>query len=228
MVSAICGAPAPDKDNKKLADTALQVAAPPLVRPPLLGERYGRYHLLERIGKGGMAEIFRAVSGGAEGWSRLFVIKRIRPEKSGSSEFIKMFCEEARLCAMLHHPNIVQVYDFGQIGGSYFMAMEYLPGKDLSSVMRALRAAKASVPAAVAAFIAQQAASGLHHAHTLVDGSSQPVRIVHRDVTPSNIMLLRTGGVKILDFGIAKDVGQGDAEFIETQAGQVKGKLAYL
>jgi serine/threonine-protein kinase len=210
-----------------LPDTAVQAAAP-ISAPPLPGERYGRYQLLERIGKGGMAEIFRAVSGGIEGWSRLFVIKRIRPEKSQSREFIRMFCEEARLCAMLHHPNIVQVYDFGQIDGSYFLAMEYLHGKDLSTLMRALRAARGAVPPAVAAFIAQQAALGLHHAHALVDGSGQSVHIVHRDVTPSNIMLLRTGAVKILDFGIAKDVRQGESEVIETDAGQVKGKLAYL
>ncbi|HEY2902265.1 MAG TPA: serine/threonine-protein kinase [Polyangia bacterium] len=211
-----------------MADTVAQVVPAPFSPPPLPGERYGRYQLLERIGKGGMAEIFRAITGGIEGFSRLFVIKRIRPEKSQSREFIRMFCEEARLCAMLHHPNIVQVYDFGQIDGSYFLAMEYLHGKDLSTVMRALRAARGAVPPAVAAFVAQQAALGLHHAHALVDGSGQPVHIVHRDVTPSNIMLLRTGAVKILDFGIAKDVRQGESEVIETDAGQVKGKLAYL
>jgi len=210
-----------------LADSAAQIA-PPLPRPLVRGEQYGRYQLLERIGKGGMAEIFRAVSGGIEGWSRLFVIKRIRPEKSQSREFIRMFCEEARLCAMLHHPNIVQVYDFGQIDGSYFLAMEYLRGKDLSTVMRALRAEHTAIAPVIAAFIAQQAAVGLHHAHTLVDGNRQPVRIVHRDVTPSNIMLLRTGAVKILDFGIAKEVGHGETEMAETDAGQVKGKLAYL
>jgi serine/threonine-protein kinase len=210
-----------------LADSAAQIATP-LPRPLVRVERYGRYQLLERIGKGGMAEIFRAVSGGIEGWSRLFVIKRIRPEKSQSREFIRMFCEEARLCAMLHHPNIVQVYDFGQINGSYFLAMEYLRGKDLSTVMRAVRAEHTAIAPSTAAFIAQQAAVGLHHAHTLVDGNRQPVRIVHRDVTPSNIMLLRTGAVKILDFGIAKDVGQGETEIAETDAGQVKGKLAYL
>ncbi|HVR62680.1 MAG TPA: serine/threonine-protein kinase [Polyangia bacterium] len=205
------------------------VASPaPAVTPGVLGEIYGRYHLLEQIGKGGMAEIFRAVAGGAEGWSRQFVVKRIRPEKSGSREFIRMFCEEARLCALLHHPNIVQVYDFGQIDGSYFLAMEYLRGKDLSTVLRALRAGGGAFAPGVAAFIAHQTALGLHHAHTLVDGNGQPVRIVHRDVTPSNIMLLRSGGVKVLDFGIAKDVGQEEAETVETEAGQVKGKLAYL
>ena len=192
------------------------------------GERYGRYQLLEQIGKGGMAEIFRAVTGGVEGLSRQFVIKRIRAEKSQSREFIRMFCEEARLCAMLHHPNIVEVYDFGQIDGSYFLAMEYLHGKDLSTVMRAVRAARGAVPPSVAAFVAHQAAVGLHHAHALIDGNGQPVRIVHRDVTPSNIMLLRTGAVKILDFGIAKDVGQDEVGVLETDSGQVKGKLAYL
>ncbi len=216
-----------------MADAVAQVAAPSSpssvsATPSAWGEVYGRYHLLERIGKGGMAEVFRAIAGGAEGWTRQFVVKRIRPEKSQSREFIRMFCQEARLCALLHHPNIVQVYDFGQIDGSYFLAMEYLRGKDLSTVLRAVRAAKEALSPGLAAFIAQQAASGLHHAHTLVDGNGQLVRIVHRDVTPSNIMLLRSGGVKILDFGIAKDVGQEEAEIVETEAGQVKGKLAYL
>ena len=87
-------------------------------------ERYGRYCLLERIGRGGMAEVFRAVAQGVEGFRRVFVIKRIRPEKSHSAELIRMFCDEARLSALLHHPNIVQVYDFGQINGTYFLAME--------------------------------------------------------------------------------------------------------
>jgi len=189
-------------------------------------EHYGRYQLVERIGQGGMAEVFRAVTEGAEGFRRVFVIKRIRPEKSDSPEFIQMFCDEARICALLNHPSIVQVYDFGQINGSYFMAMEYLRGKDLSSVMRALRAAHAAVPPALAAFVAQQAALGLHHAHIAVLPGGQPVKIVHRDVTPSNIMLLRAGGVKILDFGIAK--AAASARQADTGGGRVKGKLAYL
>jgi serine/threonine protein kinase len=190
-------------------------------------ERYGRYQLIECIGKGGMAEVFRAVTEGAGGFRRVFVIKRIRPEKSDSPEFIRMFCDEARICALLSHPSIVQVYDFGQIGGSYFLAMEYLRGKDLSTVMRALRAGHAAMPPAVAAYVAREIALGLHHAHTAVAVRGQRVQIVHRDVTPSNIMLLRAGGVKILDFGIAKAAANVKPQ-LDTGGGRVKGKLAYL
>src|SRR5437764_10533571 len=135
-------------------------------------ERYGRYCLIERIGRGGMAEVFRAVAEGVEGFRRVFVIKRLRPEKSASVELTRMFCDEARLSALLHHPNVVQVYDFGQINGTYFLAMEYLRGKDLAAVMKAVRAVKSAVPPPIAAHIAHQTATGLHYAHTLkrIDG----------------------------------------------------------
>jgi serine/threonine protein kinase len=200
------------------------MAADPLTPAP---ERYGRYRLLERIGKGGMAEVFRASVDGLEGFRDAFVIKRIRPEKSDSAEFIEMFVNEARICALLHHANIVEVYDFGQIGGAYFMAMEYLRGRDLAAVMRALRLRLRAVPPFVAARVAEQIALGLHHAHgaSLADG--RPAEIVHRDVTPSNIMLLGAGGVKVLDFGIAKAAEMARAPELQKK-GRVKGKLAYL
>jgi serine/threonine protein kinase len=198
--------------------------AHPAERPRM--ERFGRYYLLERIGKGGMAEVFRAVTQGAEGFRRTFVVKRIVHEKASSPSFIRMFCDEARISALLHHPNVVQVYDFGHVNGSYFLAMEYLAGRDLSSVNRVLRASNLAVPPSLAAFIAQQVALGLHYAHALHDSSGRSLGIVHRDVTPSNIMLLHAGGVKILDFGIAK--ASSLAEAGESERGIVKGKFAYL
>jgi len=188
-------------------------------------ERFGRYFLLDKIATGGMAEVYRAVTHGVEGFRRTFVVKRILAENAASPAFIRMFCDEARISALLHHPNIVQVYDFGHVSGSYFLAMEYLLGKDLSSLMRFLRAAKAAVPPSLAAFIAREAAIGLHHAHTLRGPSGQPLGIVHRDVTPSNIMLLYAGGVKLLDFGIAK-VGASTSASSEGEG--VKGKFGYL
>ena len=194
---------------------------------PLPGvERYGRYCLIERIGRGGMAEVFRAVAEGVEGFRRVFVIKRLRPEKSASVELTRMFVDEARLSALLHHPNIVQVYDFGQINGTYFLAMEYLRGKDLAVVMRAVRAVKSAVLPPIAAHIAHQVATGLHYAHTLSRADGKTLGIVHRDVTPSNIMLQRNGAVKVLDFGIAQ--ATNFARQVETGGGRVKGKLAYL
>jgi serine/threonine-protein kinase len=189
-------------------------------------EHYGRYRLIERIGRGGMAEVFRAYVDGLEAYRDTFVIKRIRPDKSDVPEIVQMFCDEARICALLDHPNIVQVYDFGQVGGAYFLAMEYLRGRDLAVVMRALRLRLGAVPPAVAARVAQQAALGLQHAHEAHLPDGRPADIVHRDVTPSNIMLLTSGGVKVLDFGIAKVAALSHAPVPAKR--RVKGKLAYL
>jgi serine/threonine protein kinase len=178
------------------------------------------------IGKGGMAEVYRAVAHGLEGFQRVFVIKRILKDKSTAPEFVEMFVNEARISALLNHPNIVQIYDFGQIEGSYFLAMEHVRGKDLLSVLRQLRATGNHMSAEVAAYIAQQVALGLDYAHTLTHAGKN-LKIVHRDVSPSNIMLLRAGGVKLLDFGIAKAAMEIKTEN-ETQAGLVKGKLSYV
>jgi serine/threonine protein kinase len=196
------------------------------------GDTFGRYRLIELIGKGGMAEVFLAMSHGLEELQRTFVIKRIRPDRSDSPKFVQMFCDEARISALLHHPNIVQVYDFGQIDGSYFMVMEYLRGKDLASVLRALRVQRAAMPASLAATIARDVARALHHAHNALLPDGEPCDIVHRDVTPSNIMLLWTGGVKILDFGIAQAAARARPEEAAARnAGKLprlQGKLAYL
>src|SRR5438552_3706043 len=140
-------------------------AVAPEGRPRL--EKFGRYFLLDRLAVGGMAEVYRAVTHGVEGFRRTFVVKKILAEKAQSQTFIRMFCDEARISALLNHPNIVQVYDFGQVHGSYFLAMEYLLGKDLSSLMRVLRAAKASVPPGLATYVAREVAGGLHYAHAL-------------------------------------------------------------
>src|SRR5207248_5100606 len=121
--------------------------------PSPSGHRFGRYVLLEMIGKGGMAEVYRAVAHGLEGFQRVFVIKRILKDKSTSPEFVEMFVNEARISALLNHPNIVQIYDFGQIEGSYFLAMEHVRGKDLLSVLRQLRATGTQMSAEVAAHI---------------------------------------------------------------------------
>jgi serine/threonine-protein kinase len=194
--------------------------------PIPLGERFGRYVLLEQIGRGGMAEVYRAVAQGLEGFQRVFVIKRILRDRSASPEFVEMFINEARISALLNHPNIVQIYDFGQIEGSYFLTMEHLRGRDLLSSLRALRSQGKNMSPEVAAYVAQQVALGLDYAHHVVQGG-KPLDIVHRDVSPSNIMLLRAGGVKLLDFGIAKAAMEIPTES-QTQVGLVKGKLSYV
>jgi serine/threonine-protein kinase len=192
------------------------------------GDFFGRYQLLERIGKGGMAEVFRAIAHGMQGFERIFVVKRIRPDKSDSPKFVQMFVEEARISALLNHPNIVQVYDFGNIDGAYFMVMEHVVGKDLSTVMRAVRARGGALPPALAAFVAREAARALHHAHTLVLPDGTPGGVVHRDVTPSNIMLLKAGGVKIVDFGIAKAEALARRPEAGGKAPRLAGKLSYM
>lgn len=173
-----------------------------------------------------MAEVFRAVLPGAEGFKRTFVLKRILSHLSRSPKFVAMFIREARTVAMLNHPNIVQVYDFGNIDGTYFLAMEYLRGRDLLAILRRLRDVKAQLPIPVAAHIAHQVARGLAYAHALHDPEGHELDIVHRDVSPSNIMCMRTGEVKLLDFGIAKTAAECMSE--HTDEGTMKGKLAYM
>ena len=191
-----------------------------------IGQRFGRYVLLERIGSGGMAEVFRAVAHGLEGFQRTFVVKRIRADHTLEADFLNMFVNEARICAVLDHENIVQIYDFGEVDGCYFLTMEYLRGKDLSTVLRKLYACKQSLDPGVVAYLGCKVARGLAYAHGLAAGG-EPLDIIHRDVSPSNIMLLRSGGVKLLDFGIAKtrpkfNVGEN------TETGVCKGKLPDL
>src|SRR5580704_7066858 len=189
-------------------------------------EKFGRYILLDRIGVGGMAEVFRAVMPGVEGFQRTFVVKRILTERAQSPYFVDMFVQEARINALLHHPNIVQVFDFGNVGGTYFLAMEYLRGRDVSEILKRLRNRERPCPVGVAAYIAQEVAAALGYAHTLCGADGTPFNIVHRDVSPSHILCLRAGGVKLLDFGIAKALGEPEVE--KTGHGLFKGKLSYL
>jgi serine/threonine protein kinase len=188
-------------------------------------ERFGRYVLLDRIGAGGMAEVFRAVMPGVEGFRRTFVVKRILAARARSADFVEMFVQEARIGALLNHPNIVQVYDFGNVDGNYFLAMEYLRGRDLSALMHRLRDRQRPLPIPVAAFIAREVAESLAYAHALTDPEGNPLNVVHRDVSSSNIMCIRAGGVKLLDFGIAKAIGTAVEQ---TGHGVFKGKLSYM
>jgi serine/threonine-protein kinase len=187
---------------------------------------FGRYRLIRRIGKGGMAEAFLAVLEGTKGFRRKCVVKRIRPDKAGSTYFTQMFVDEARITAALHHPNIVQAYEFGEVGNLFFLTMEYLDGRNLGALLDCLHARGLLMPINMAAHVAQQVARGLHYAHKLTDDDGVGLGVIHRDVSPTNVMLLRTGEVKILDFGVAKAeraLKQG-----ATVVGKVKGKLSYM
>jgi eukaryotic-like serine/threonine-protein kinase len=190
------------------------------------GTLFGRYRLIRRIGKGGMAEAFLAVLEGAKGFRRKCVVKRIRPDKAASTNFTQMFADEARITAALHHPNIVQVYEFGEVGNLFFLTMEYLDGRTLAALLDGLHARGLLMPINMAAHISRQVARGLHYAHNLTDDFGVALGVIHRDVSPTNVMLLRTGEVKILDFGVAKAeraLKQG-----ATVVGKVKGKLSYM
>lgn len=189
-------------------------------------ERFGRYVLLDRIAEGGMAEVFRAIIPGAEGFKRTLVIKRILGHLSQSPKFVDMFVREARICGLLSHPSVVQVYDFGCQEGHYFLAMEYLRGHDVLAILRQLRRMKRQFPISVAVYIAREVAACLGYAHGLCGPDGGLLNIVHRDVSPSNVMCLREGGVKLLDFGIASAVSEIANE--QTDQGTFKGKLAYV
>ncbi len=187
-------------------------------------ERLGRYELVKHIGSGGMADVFLAKLQGVEGFTRQLVLKRMRKELQHNAEAVRMFLDEARLCAKLHHPQIVQVFDLGEADGSYFIAMEHVDGPHLGRLARDCWRAGTPPPAVLGAYVVHRAADGLHFAHELRDPETgEAVGIVHRDVTPHNILLSRFGDVKVADFGVAKTLTRAD-----TQTGVIKGKLAYL
>lgn len=186
----------------------------------------GRYLLLERIGQGGMAEVFAAVTFGAEGFRRHFVIKRMRPELASNAEAVDQFIDEANLGSNLVHPNIVSIFDFGKAGSGYYLAQEYVPGRDLGQVMRRLLQDRGQVLSAeVVLWIANQVLHALEYAHGKRDTEGHPLGIVHRDITPENVMVSEVGEVKLVDFGVVKaDHGR----VARTEQGQVKGSVAFM
>lgn len=181
------------------------------------------FEIRRRLGAGGMAEVFLAEKRGAEGTYKLLVVKRILPIHTASRRFRTMFVEEAQLATRLNHPNIVQVYEFSDHGDDgLILSMEYVEGFDLAKLMTAAKQKGARVPPLVAAFIVSEAARGLHYAHERKDESGMPLAIVHRDVSPQNILLSHDGIVKIADFGIAS------ASLFREETGVLKGKFGYM
>ncbi len=195
--------------------------AQPEAKKPI---RFGKYTLIDRIAVGGMAEIFLARQAGLEGFEKTIVIKRIRPHLSKQPNFVKMFLNEAKLAAQLNHPNIVQIYDLGKIGESYFIAMEYIFGRDMRRIIPKADALGIPFPMVYALKIASSVCEGLYYAHARTDLYGNALNIVHRDVTPENIFVSFDGTVKVLDFGIAKAANQIE----QTRAGEIKGKLSYM
>jgi eukaryotic-like serine/threonine-protein kinase len=185
-----------------------------------------KYRLTQKIGSGGMAEVFRATGEGPEGFERTFVVKRILPRLTDAPEFVGMFVDEAKISARLLHPNIVQVFEFAYQDGGYYIVMEPVDGLDMGHLLRKLERRGAVAPAAFAAEVGRQACRGLAFAHDLTSPEGKPYGIVHRDVTPPNIMVAWNGTVKILDFGIARAVQE--LRTSQTEAGIVKGKMSYI
>jgi len=188
------------------------------------GSTSSQYDLLARLATGGMAEIFLARANSLAGFERYVVLKRIRPERGDDARWVSMFLDEARLAAQLQHPNIAQVFDLGQIGQDYFYTMEYVHGEDVLDVLARTVDRKQPMPTQISLAIIAGAAAGLAHAHERCAPDGRPLGIVHRDISPSNLMVSYEGTVKLVDFGVAK------ARFrtTETQAGTIMGKVAYL
>jgi serine/threonine-protein kinase len=188
-------------------------------------KKFGRYFLLDHIAQGGMAEIYRARLASVDGAGRLIVIKRIQAGYGANSEFLQMFKSEIKVTMGFNHPNIVQLYDFGEEQQQPYIAMEFVDGRNLRQFMARFNELKQPFPIELAAYIIEQAAGGLHYAHSFKDKmTGAPLNIVHRDISPQNILISYDGNVKVIDFGIAKANNNSES----TRAGVIKGKPSYL
>jgi tRNA A-37 threonylcarbamoyl transferase component Bud32 len=186
---------------------------------------FGKYLLLRQLAIGGMAEVYLARQSGPAGFEKECVIKRILPSLAVDQQFVNMFLDEARIAARLSHPNIVQIFDLGSINeGDYFLAMEHVHGVDMQQIEEAEHLRGGRIPLSIAVRICSNVAEGLEHAHRATDARGNPLGLVHRDVTPSNVIVSFDGVAKILDFGIAKAVAKKG----RTEVGVIKGKIPYM
>jgi serine/threonine-protein kinase len=183
-----------------------------------------RYRVIEKLASGGMAEVFRAESAGLEGFKKQVAIKRVLPHLSEKKKFISMFLDEARLSAHLSHSNCVQVFDIGVGDNAYFIVMEYVDGADLKAVLETLKKQGRELPVEEAVFICIKICEGLCYAHELTDHEGRPFAVVHRDVSPPNVLMTKHGEIKIVDFGLAK----ASSQLEKSEPGIIKGKFSYL
>lgn len=189
-----------------------------------MAQQQQRYRVIEKIASGGMAEVFRAESAGLEGFKKTVAIKRVLPHLSEKKQFIGMFLDEARLSAHLSHSNCVQVFDIGVGDNTYFIVMEYVDGADLKAIIELSKRTGRAIPPGVAALICVRICEGLAYAHELSDGKGKSLGIVHRDMSPPNVLITRHGEVKIVDFGLAK----AHSQLEKSEPGIIKGKFSYL
>jgi serine/threonine protein kinase len=188
------------------------------------GVLFGQYRLLEKIATGGMAEVWKARMKGVEGFQKTVAIKKILPHMSDNEEFLTMFVDEAKLAAQLSHNNIIHIYDLGKIANSYFIAMEYIDGHDLRSILKKSEETGQPVTIELALFVASKIAQALDYAHRKRDFDEKELGLVHRDVSPQNFLISYEGDIKLCDFGIAKAASKAS----HTIAGALKGKLQYM
>jgi serine/threonine-protein kinase len=222
----------PARAQRKIESKVLNVSSPPSgatasdpAAPKAPPKLFGRYKLLDQLGQGGMADIYTAVASGVEGFTRVFVLKRLRTELAKDKDAISQFIDEARMQAGLVHSNIVPVFDFGVVNGEYFMTQEYIVGRDLvRMVQRYYEFTKRSMEPRYAYYIAHETLLALEYAHTKRDRDGLPMGIVHRDVSAGNIMMSLEGEVKLFDFGIVKARGRST----QTQIGMVKGNTSFM
>ncbi|HEV8658024.1 MAG TPA: TonB family protein [Thermoanaerobaculia bacterium] len=191
---------------------------------PTDGTRFGQYVLLDKIASGGMAEVWKARMRGVEGFQKIVAIKKILPHLSDNQEFIEMFVDEAKLAAQLNHNNIIHIYDLGKISNSYYIAMEYVDGHDLKAILKRAQERDQPMMVEVALFIASKLAAALDYAHRKRDFDEKEMGLVHRDVSPQNVLISHEGDIKLCDFGIAKAASKAS----HTQVGALKGKLQYM
>ena len=185
----------------------------------------GRYRILSRLGTGGMGEVYRALAVGPDGVEKAVAVKLVREDLLGNGELVKLFVEEAKVSFVLTHPNVLQTYEMGQVDEHFFLVMEYVDGTSLASVLYYCTAKlNQPMPAPFALFVTSQVVRGLDYAHALKDHGGRALGIVHRDVSPSNVLISWDGQVKVADFGLAKSA----LRKMETQVGGIKGKLAYM
>ena len=191
---------------------------------PVDGVKFGQYLLIEKIATGGMAEVWKARMRGVEGFQKTVAIKKILPHLSDNQDFIEMFVDEAKLAAQLNHNNIIHIYDLGKIQTSYYIAMEYIDGYDLKTILRKGEDRSHPMTVELALFVASKLASALDYAHRKKDFEEREMGLVHRDVSPQNVLVSQEGDIKLCDFGIAKAASKAS----HTQAGALKGKLQYM
>jgi eukaryotic-like serine/threonine-protein kinase len=187
-------------------------------------ETFGRYELMKKLAAGGMGQVYLARQKGPVGFQKLLVLKRLLPHLSEDDDFIQMFLDEARIAALLNHPNIAQIYDLGEVDGIYYIAMEYVHGEAISEVNKRAIQRRGAMPVALKCRVISDAAAGLDAAHHARSPSGRKLALIHRDVSPQNVLVGFNGNVKIIDFGVAKAAGK----LSQTTAGQIKGKHAYM